>query len=327
MNGAREITSKNKRAFQYSVREKKKFSFIYITLILPIVHIIVFWFYVNFSSIFLAFKDTTTDKWTLDNIKLVIDAVCTGSLRGQTFTLYEIVGKSVLIWILNNMVSFTVSLLTAFILTKHMIGSKLFRTIYYIPGIVGGVVFSRIMMGIYAQDGPIVRALGIGTDIPDVFLGGLLASDKTAFWTLFIQQFVLGISGGNMIVAGAYMKIPEEIFESAKLEGCGFFRETFQIAIPCTWPTISTMLTFSLCGFFVADLNFYLYSGGMGNFGMNSVGFYLYSLEASLALNGVKVKWIYGYASAFGLFITFITIPLVMLGRFVLTKMNDMVEF
>lgn len=198
---------------------------------------------------------------------------------------------------------------------------------YYIPSIVGAVVFSSVMKSMYAYNGPLMAIFDkLGIDLPTLARrNGLLGADETAYTTLLIQSFVFGIAGGHMIMASAYKKIPEEIFESAALDGCGFFRETFQIAIPCVWPTITTLITFALCSFFTCDMSFYLYSNGSGANGIVSVGFYLYKMQATIA--ETNATYLYGMASAFGILVTCATIPIVLLGRWGLSKLNDSVAF
>lgn len=330
-----DIKYQKPKRFRYSAMEKKKFLFIAVTLLYPVVHLLIFWFYVNVDSIMLAFKDTRNSNlmnawpWDFYSFQTVFRDLASGSTQGQSVVrnLWVLLGKSVLIWTNANIICNVISLLTAYILTKHMIGSRFFRTVFYIPGIVGAVVFSTIMMEIYKAGGPVpelFRSLGVKLPL-GAQRGGMLASEETAYWTLIIQQFVLGIGGGNMIIAGAYMKIPQEIFESASLDGCGFFRETFRIAVPCIWTTVSTLMVFALCGIFVADLSFYLYSTG-GAYGLDNIGYFMYSLQAGIAQNPYNT-WIYGYGAALGILITVITIPVVYLGRFLLSKMSDNVEF
>ena len=67
----------------------------------------------------------------------------------------------------------------AFILSKHMIFSKTFRLIYFIPGIVGGVIFTTIMKEMYAFDGPVTSFIKeLGVELP-VFArrNGLLGAE------------------------------------------------------------------------------------------------------------------------------------------------------
>ncbi|MBQ7368790.1 MAG: hypothetical protein IJW60_03685, partial [Clostridia bacterium] len=69
----------------------------------------------------------------------------------------------------------------------------------------------------------------------------------------------------------------------------------------------------------------YTYSNGTGAFGLNSMGYYLYTFSVNVASGGAKD--IYYYASAFGFVITVITVPLVLFGRRVLAWLNDSVEY
>lgn len=314
----------------YSTLEKKKFPFVYLFLLLvPTLYMVVFYFYVHVSSFVLAFEDET-GKFSFKFIGEVFKSFINKSDRvAIDLNPLEMLRNSVLLWANIHLVGFAISIVTGFMLTKHMIGSKFFRVAYQIPTIVGAVVFSRIMQQMYYYDGPITLFVEkLGVELPKFAKSnGLLGSTDTAFKTLMFQAFFLTISGGSMIIAGAFMKIPEEIFESAKLEGCGFMRETFQIAIPCIWPTISTLVVFSLCSILTCDYGFYLYSDKTGKNGIVSIGYLLYRFNATAASNPTVQNDLYNYASAFGIVITMFTIPIVLLGRYILSKINDNVEF
>ena len=310
----------------YSVKERRKFPFVYAIILLPVIQIAVFFFYVNFSSFALAFQDEY-GRWSFDSIRRVIEAFANKGDR-LGYNPLEMLGKSITIWSLMHVVGFAVSIFTSYILTKHMVMSKFFRLIYQIPGLVGAVVFSTVMKEMYAYNGIIISLLkGIGIKLPPLAnRNGLLGAMETAFPTLMIQVFILTIAGGNLIIASAYKKIPEEIFESAQLEGVGFFREVFQIAVPCIWPTITTVTIFALCSVFTADYSMYLYSNGSGVNGMTSIGFYLYRYQVAISTVADKT-YLYGYVSAFGMFITLITLPVVLFGRWLLTHKQEEVGF
>ena len=319
---------KERNVFQYSAMEKRKFPFIYCLIALPVIQIIIFFFYCNISAFAMAFQDDTGN-WSFQSIIRVWEAFTTRK-DSLGFDPISLIGKSFTIWVNSNVLGFVVSILTSYVLTKHMVASKFFRVIYCIPAVVGSVVLSIVRKEMYAYNGVIVEILNsFGTELePMVLRNGLLSYEGTAFKTLMIQTFIFSIAGGGMILAGAYKRIPEEIFESAKLEGCGFFRETFQIAMPCAWPTISTVFIFSLCSIFTADCGMYLYSDGTGKFGMSSIGYYLYRYNVALTQpSSGDGTHIYGYISAFGLAITFLTFPVVLLGRKILDKIQENVEF
>ena len=306
--------------------EVKKFSFVYLLIAVPCLQVAVFFFYVNFSAILLAFTNAD-GSWGLGSIKSVIDMLATGQDR-LGFDFYEMLGKSVFEWVRGQAITLA-TILTCFVLTKHMIGSKVFRLIYHIPGLVGGVVMSTVMKEMYMRGGLIWELVVNGFNMqlaPQALRDGLLAHVSTAWPTLMIHSTITGLAGGGMIMAGAFMKIPEEIFESARIEGCGFFREAFQIAFPCVWPTYSTLCIFSLCGIFTGDFGAYLYSNGSGANGLVSIGFYLYRYQVTIS-QVPDPTYLYGYISAFGILITAITIPIALGGRRLLEKFQDPVEF
>lgn len=308
----------------YSAFEKKKFLFFYLLIAFPVLQMVVFWFYVNLSGISMAFQDAN-GKWSFSAFKEVFAVLFRGK-QSMGFNVGSMLGKSVFIWVMNHIVIQIISVLSCFILTKHMVGHKFFRTCYMIPGLLGTVVFVSIMQEFYADDGIIVSLCkSLKIDLPmTIRRNGFLGDESTAFPTLMVQMFIWSLTGGGLILAGAYMRIPQEIFESANLDGCGFFREAFQIAVPCVWPTLSTMMIFALTSFFVADFSTYLYSSGTGARGINSIGFYTYYLKLQISRGDTSF---YSYASAFGVTIMFMTLPIVFLGRWLLAKFNDPVEF
>ena len=308
---------------KYSSFEKAKFPFVYLLIAFPVLQMAIFWFYVQISGISLAFLDES-GSLSFAAFKDAIDVF--GGRSSFGFSVPQMLAKSVFIWISTHVVLNIIAILSTFILTRHMIGSKFFRVCYIIPGLLGAVVFVAIMQEFYADDGILVAlSQKIGIKLPfEIIREGFLGNESTAFPTLMVQMYIWGLAGGGLILSGAYMRIPNEIYESANLDGCGFFREAFQIAIPCVWPTISTMMIFSLCSIFTADFSMYLYSNGTGARGMNSIGFYNYFLQVKIANGDTSL---YSYASAFGLCLTVITLPLVFLGRWILSKMNEIVEF
>ena len=312
----------------YSTMEKKDFPFVALILAWPIAQILVFWVFINAQSIFMAFTDMEGNL-SMQSINRLFSYIASGD-DGRGFNIMELLGKSAFIWIITSVVLWAPNIVFTYMLSRHMVGSKIFRVIFQVPGIVGGVVVTTIFKELYAADSMVINLLqNLGMEFPrKVQINGLLGHDSTAFPTLMIQTIIYSFSGGGLILGGTFMRIPQEVLESAELDGCGFFREAFQISIPCAWPTISTLIIFSMTGIFVADLGFYLYSDGTGKFGMASIGYYMYSLRATISqVGGDQAQYLYGYASAFGLFITVITWPIVILSRWLLSKANDDVAF
>ena len=260
-----QLTKKRKwyQIGHYSADEKRYFPLVYMLLIIPVLHVLVFYFYVNFSSFVLAFTNMKGE-FSFGNFENFFKTFFSGGTdQGGNPSLS--LRNSIIIYWVGFVIGNSIGLITTYMLTMHIAGSKFFRVCLHVPGLIGGVVSVSINKGLLAYDGPITQVIFelFGKDgfHYDVQYGGLLSHESTAFLTLLIWSQWGAIGGGGMVLAGAFKRIPQEVFEAASLDGCGFLRETFQIAVPCAWPTISTGLIFGFCGMFTADLNFYLYSG------------------------------------------------------------------
>lgn len=307
----------------YTKRERKRFLFCYLVIAIPVLQLAVFWVAVNFNSIILAFKDRN-GAFTMQNFKDVFTAVVDKDRYG--FNLGKTILRSFTLWSVANIPVFVISLMTTYVLFRKIFGHYVFRVIYMLPTIVGAVVWTTIIKFIVANDGPIVEFMNkVGMKIPYmVRRNGLFGAEETAFPTLIWITVLLGIGGGNVVITSAYSRMPDDLYDVGKLDGIGFWREFWTIVIPCAWPAISTVITFNLCGIFTADGNVFLYSNGTGEPGMSTVGYYLYYMVYRINESGNMND--FNYPAAVGLFITAISIPVVLIGRKILDKIVENVE-
>ncbi len=315
---------KTEKRSLYSKFEKRDFLFVYLLIALPVLQFALFWFYVNISSFTLAFK-SPSGKWTLDNFRQVWYGLTHADEYGTN--ILTMAGRSFILWFISNVIVFPIALCTTYVLFRRVIGHYVFRLIYMLPSLIGGVVWIATMKQVLGNSGAMVYILKkAGAELSDAVLAdGLLYDVKTAFPTLCATVIVFGIAGGNAVVTGAYSRIPEELFDVGKLDGINFWREFFTICLPCIWPTVSTLVTFSLCGIFVGEGNVFLYTNGEGGYGLDTMGFYIQYLVYRLSVTSSD-KLPYGYPAAIGLFITVITLPIVLIGRKGLEKLVDAVE-
>ena len=123
--------------------------------------------------------------------------------------------------------------------------------------------------------------------------------------------------GMNLILfSGAMVKIPPEINEAASLDGVGYFGELFKIVIPLIAPTIMIMLLFSAMGFLGSDGPILLFTEGM--YGTQTIGFWFYK--------NVIVNPNYGLSSAFGLLMSLVSAPIVIICQILRSKV-PVIEF
>lgn len=318
------MESLKKKFMHYSKFEKRDFLFCYLLIAIPVLQFAVFWVYVNISSVTLAFQ-TNTGEFTWNNMRAAFQAFKQTDTYG--LDLGDSISRSMIIWVVDNIICTPIGLVTTFVLQRRIFGHYVWRICYLIPGLMGSVIWTSLIKFMVSYDGPIVTLLvSMGADFPEMALrNGLFGAEATAFPTLIAITFIMNIVGNSVVLTGAYSRIPDELFESANLDGAGFWRECFSIAIPCVWSTIATLKTFSLCSIFTADANVFLYSNGTGQPGMSTVGFHLYYIMYNISLMGAG-RASFGYPAALGLTLTLMTLPVVFIGRWILEKIQEPVE-
>lgn len=308
----------------YSKFEKRDFPFIYLLIALPVLQFAVFWIYVNISSIMLTFQNPDGE-FTFANIKAVFRAF--NSIDRYGLDLSRSLKNSVKIWTLGFFVTFPLSVITTYVLQRRIIGHYVWRICYIIPGLLGSVIWINLVKYMFAYDGIVVELLiKMGVELPEkVLLGGLLNAEETAMSSVILLNFIMGLAGNNVVLTGAFSRIPEELYESAALDGAGFWTECFRIGIPCVWSTIAMLLTFKLTGIFTADNGVFLYTNGTGEPGMSTVGFHLYFMQYKISLTGAG-RASFGYPAALGFVLTMMTMPIVLIGRRLLENAQEAVE-
>lgn len=308
---------------KYSKYQRRSFPFCYLMIAVPVIHFAIFWVGVNSSSVALTFQNASGE-FTWNNLQRVFDSFAG---RGATYNLGEALGRSFTLYIVGQFFCFPISVITTYMLYRRIFGHYVFRVCYMIPGLMGSILWTTLIRYMMQYDGFIVQTLlNIGINLPEgAVRNGLLGAEETSFLSLLILDVVMSMVGNNLVLTGAFSRIPEELYESAELDGAGFWTVCFKIAIPCVWSTITTLLIFGLCSIFTRDCGVFLYSGGDGEPGMSTIGFILYRITLDISLSGGNTSS-YGFPAAIGFVLTCMTLPIVLTGRWILNKIQDAVE-
>lgn len=318
------VEKKEAKRSLYSKFEKKDFLFCYLLIAFPVIQFLIFWVYKNCNSFILAFQDGN-GAFTLDNLKWVWKGFTDQDMFG--FNLGSALGRSLIIWLVGTFLSTPISVITTYVLACKIRGHGVLRICYIIPSLIGTIIWTSLVRYMMAYDGPIIAVLKLlNVNLPaNAIRNGLLGAKETAFPALLIFNFLLGIVGNNAVLTGAFSRVPEDLFEAARVDGAGYWRTCFSIAIPCVWSTITMTLIFGLCGIFTADCGSWLYSNGTGEPGLTTMGFMLFNLTYNISQNGGTAAD-YGYPAALGLVLTVTTLPVVIFGRKLLEKIQDAIE-
>ena len=116
--------------------------------------------------------------------------------------------------------------------------SRTVQTITYIPHFISIVVTVSIMKDLTTQDGAISLFLAHFGWKPVSML-----NDKAFFIPLYVISNIWQNMGWNCIIyLSALLAIDQELYEAAKIDGAGKFRQLVSVTIPCLLPTIVIML-------------------------------------------------------------------------------------
>lgn len=138
----------------------------------------------------------------------------------------------------------------AFALTKGIRGESGFRTVFFMPNLIGGIVLGYIWKIIL--DAIIIK-----------YLGSALALDsRYGFWGLVILVSWQQIGYMMIIYVAGLQNIPGEYVEAAKIDGASSFQLLRHITIPSIMPSITICAFLTLTnGFKLFDQNLALTNG------------------------------------------------------------------
>ena len=213
--------------------------------VLPTLMAFVIGFIVPFSEgLYLSFcKFTTINKasWVgISNyIKVFQDAQFWDSL---TFTCSFTVVSTILI----NVLALTVAL----ILTRGIAGTNLFRTVYFMPNLIGGIVLGYIWNILINC---VLSILG----------KPLLALNSTAgYWGMIVLMCWQQIGYMMIIYIAGLQSIPSSLLEAARIDGATPAQTLFRVKIPNVMPSITICMFLTLTNSFkLFDQNLALTGG------------------------------------------------------------------
>ena len=147
--------------------------------------------------------------------------------------------------VLINVIAFAL----AMALTKKRRGTNIFRTIFFMPNLIGGIVLGYIWQLIFS--GILVH-----------FHTALNLDARLGFWGLVILVCWQQIGYMMIIYIAGFQSIPGDVLEAAEIDGANSWQTLFKVTIPMMMPsiTICTFLTITN-GFKLFDQNLALTGG------------------------------------------------------------------
>lgn len=190
--------------------------------------------YPFFKGAFLSFcKFKLTSQWTWVGFGNYIKALSDSSfLHAFWYTALFAFVSVVFI----NVLAFTV----AYFLTKGIRGSNLFRTVFFMPNLIGGIVLGYIWSMIF--DGFLVK-----------YNTSVVLNSTFGFWGLIILICWQQVGYMMIIYIAGLQSIPEDMLEAARIDGANDWQTLWKITIP------NMMSSFTICIFLTLTNGFKLF--------------------------------------------------------------------
>lgn len=200
------------------------------------------------------------------------------------------------------------SLLLAVLVNNAVKGVKFFRTVYFIPSIVTGVVLSVVWLWMFNPQFGLINSFLAYFGIP----GPLWLLDPNWSKPSMVLMSVWSIGGGRMLVfLAALQGVPKHLYEAVEIDGGGWWTKFKNVTIPMLSPVIFLWTVLEIIFSLQVFVEAYIMTQGGP---LNSTMFYNLYLY-NKAFNDFEM----GYASALAWILLVITL-LITLIQFRLSK-------
>ena len=168
----------------------------------------------------------------------------------MTDSLWFTVAFAVVSIVLINVIAFVFAL----VLTRGLKGTNIFRTIFFMPNLIGGVVLGYIWK-------ILINCVLLLVDEP------LLALNSTAgFWGLIILMVWQQVGYMMIIYIAGLQSIPDSLIEAAQIDGATSMQTLFKIKLPMVMSSITICVFLTLTNSFkLFDQNMALTNGDPAN--------------------------------------------------------------
>lgn len=137
----------------------------------------------------------------------------------------------------------------AYVLTQNIKGTNIFRTIFFMPNLIGGIVLGYIWSMIF--DG-----------ILSYFNTSILLETKYGFWGLVILMCWQQVGYMMIIYIAGLQAIPGDMMEAAEIDGASKWQTLWKVTIPNVMPSITICMFLTLTNAFkLFDQNLALTAG------------------------------------------------------------------
>ncbi|WP_346206712.1 sugar ABC transporter permease [Caldifermentibacillus hisashii] len=145
-----------------------------------------------------------------------------------------------------------IAFILALLLTGTLKGTNLFRTVFFMPNLIGGIVLGYIWLSI-------INSFLYNFDLTITY------DAKYGFWGLVIMMNWQLIGYMMIIYIAGIQNVPVELIEAAKIDGASRFQILRKVTLPLVMPSATICLFLTLTNSFkLFDQNLALTNGAPG---------------------------------------------------------------
>ena len=218
----------------------------------------------------------------------------------KLFTKDELFWSSAVItlkWVVSQVgIQLVLGMIVALILNQKFKGRGAARAVALVPWAVSGVLVTMLWTLMYDQSSGLINDLLMKTGIIHEKVAWL-SNSKTFFPAVVVAELWRGVPFFAINILAALQSIPEDIYESSSIDGCGKIKTFIYITLPFLKESIifATLLR-GIWEFNSIDMIFTLTNGGPMN---QTTTLPIYMMKTAI------IKGNYGYGSAIGV-VTFL---------------------
>jgi raffinose/stachyose/melibiose transport system permease protein len=190
-------------------------------------------------------------------------------------------------------IQFGVGLLVALLVNQRLKGTAIFRTLFFLPVILGAVIQGLIWsLFLYPLGGPMARILEFFGATSE-FFGG--QATEAFAWVIFVQ--IWANMGFTMVIFLAGLQtIPDELNEAARIDGASTWQLFSNVTWPLLTPSVNTNILLNIIGSLQAWQLFLVLLGYRN--GTQVLGYLIYAQGFGQTSGSVTSSFRQGYAAA-----------------------------
>lgn len=304
----------NKKKTTYRHRAKRsQLTFYILMLIWPLAQFAVFYIGVNLKNFLLAFQNynqnSSTFEWVgLGNFKRIWVELT------EYTVLQDMLVNSIVLWFFSVFLGTVIAVFFSYYIYKRFPLHGFYKVMLLLPSMIPSIVLTMIFK-VFVNDAlPAYMGL-LGVEMsPLMTLDASTRFPMTAFFTIWIS-----FGTQVLLYTGTMEQIDPYVIEAGQLDGVSPIQELRSIVLPEVLPAINTFLIAGIATIFTNQANQHAFYGYSLFASDQTIGYYLFKLATYESYG----KSEYGYASALALCCSVIAIPLTLLVRHFLKKLED----